>query len=64
MAGGGSLATNQRFLAPCDTGNPMSTQHTFFNVITLAEDKQDEAFEAWVAVGEWMEIREGPRSGR
>ena len=37
----------------------MSMHHTFFNVITLAEDTQDEAFEAWIAVGEWMETREG-----
>jgi quinol monooxygenase YgiN len=37
----------------------MTTIHTFFNVITFPEDKVDEAFAAWQAIGEYMEKQEG-----
>lgn len=37
----------------------MSEYRTFFNVITLPEGKEDEAFEAWKAVGRYMETQEG-----
>ncbi len=37
----------------------MSEHHTFFNVITLPEGKEDEAIVAWKAVGDFMEGQEG-----
>ncbi len=37
----------------------MSEYQTFFNVITLPEGREDEALEAWKAVGRFMEGQEG-----
>jgi heme-degrading monooxygenase HmoA len=37
----------------------MNEHHTFFNVITLPEGKEKDAFEAWKAVGRFMETQEG-----
>jgi len=37
----------------------MSDHHTFFNVITFPETRQDEAFAAWQAIGHYMETQEG-----
>ena len=37
----------------------MSETHVFFNVIQFPEGKEDEAFAAWVAIGEYMEKQEG-----
>ncbi len=37
----------------------MNDNHTFFNVITIPEGKEEEALEAWKAVGRYMETQEG-----
>ena len=37
----------------------MTKHHTFFNIILLPEDKKDEAFAAWKAVGEYMQDQPG-----
>lgn len=37
----------------------MSEHHTFFNVITFPEGNDEEAFAAWVAIGEYMETQKG-----
>jgi quinol monooxygenase YgiN len=37
----------------------MTGHHTFFNVITFPEGKEDEAFAAWEAIGEFMETQQG-----
>lgn len=37
----------------------MSSHHTFFNVITIPEGKEDETLSAWHAIGEFMEAQEG-----
>ncbi|QUS57116.1 antibiotic biosynthesis monooxygenase family protein [Pseudovibrio brasiliensis] len=35
------------------------TEHTFFNVITLPDNDETLALEAWAAVGTWMEQQPG-----
>jgi len=37
----------------------MSTHCTFFNVITIAEGKEEATLAAWAAVGDFMEKQEG-----
>ncbi len=35
------------------------SKHTFFNVITFPEGKEEQAFAAWQAVGRFMEQQDG-----